>query len=466
MYVKAPMCLDCKHFHEEEETIFACAAFPKGIPLPIAHNRVKHTEPYPGDNGIQFEQEDFSSEKSSKGGPGSGNFGHVGRPGEVGGSAPTGTATIDPDVPTQDATDEQKAEQQAILDLKNRYGVTARHARMMYAMEQYVTTSRGNKWEAEKYWDTLDNWVEDENIPDDMVLLYKQSRIEGAFLGAQDKIPKSVFDGLEILDTVRGFQPKVRLLEDVSIQSFVEWVPPTSIDRNKVEMIGTGQTAEGYWHDGTTFYKVPKNSYANSKYNFSEDARKEVAIYDAFKDRMPMLPAALGTDDMAQELWPGEDQHTLSMSPYMPGLITGYDSIGEHRIRGLSDDLRARVILLDMGIANQDRHYGNVGFTHEGNLILIDSGFSLVYSKKEIESKGVPGHTKAYAQFIYNAFWRSSDSTFRVSKIDRRHIDYIVEGLKAIKGYDTTPGQALLNDIPEGTTWQQFFDNYLKEVYG
>lgn len=33
----------------------ACAAYPQGIPREILSGEVGHTEPYPGDNGIQFE---------------------------------------------------------------------------------------------------------------------------------------------------------------------------------------------------------------------------------------------------------------------------------------------------------------------------------------------------------------------------------------------------------------------------
>ncbi len=33
-----------------------CEAFPDGIPHEIWIGENKHTEPYPGDNGIQFEQ--------------------------------------------------------------------------------------------------------------------------------------------------------------------------------------------------------------------------------------------------------------------------------------------------------------------------------------------------------------------------------------------------------------------------
>lgn len=34
-----------------------CKAFPEGIPPEIAQGDEPHTEPFPGDNGIQFEKE-------------------------------------------------------------------------------------------------------------------------------------------------------------------------------------------------------------------------------------------------------------------------------------------------------------------------------------------------------------------------------------------------------------------------
>jgi len=54
---------NCKHYAgiiqpdgtEQTETN-ACKAFLKGIPDEIAYGDNKHTNPYPGDNGIQFEE--------------------------------------------------------------------------------------------------------------------------------------------------------------------------------------------------------------------------------------------------------------------------------------------------------------------------------------------------------------------------------------------------------------------------
>ncbi len=60
-----PLCFECKHFRPDDEafdekaleTHFYCAAFPdrSGIPFEIISGGVPHTEPYPGDNGIQYE---------------------------------------------------------------------------------------------------------------------------------------------------------------------------------------------------------------------------------------------------------------------------------------------------------------------------------------------------------------------------------------------------------------------------
>jgi len=47
-----PLCLSCKHYNGS----FKCAAYPKNIPDAIILNgEHDHTEPYKGDNGIQFE---------------------------------------------------------------------------------------------------------------------------------------------------------------------------------------------------------------------------------------------------------------------------------------------------------------------------------------------------------------------------------------------------------------------------
>jgi len=49
-----PICLECKHWHSDNEEAFTCDAFPEGIPDDIILNRQDHHKPYHGDKGIQF----------------------------------------------------------------------------------------------------------------------------------------------------------------------------------------------------------------------------------------------------------------------------------------------------------------------------------------------------------------------------------------------------------------------------
>ena len=91
--VYSEICSFCAHFdaHKEGRT---CKAFPRGIPDQIWLGQIDHTSPSEGDHGIQFEKRSKGS--ATKGGPGSGYHDHAGRPGEVGGSAPDGTAAPAP----------------------------------------------------------------------------------------------------------------------------------------------------------------------------------------------------------------------------------------------------------------------------------------------------------------------------------------------------------------------------------
>ena len=49
----APICYTCSHLREE----MTCEAFPEGIPDDILESRADHRQPYPGDNGIHYEQD-------------------------------------------------------------------------------------------------------------------------------------------------------------------------------------------------------------------------------------------------------------------------------------------------------------------------------------------------------------------------------------------------------------------------
>lgn len=52
--IYSEVCTSCRHFHRvygERQ----CKAFPDGIPMEIWMGENPHTEAYPGDQGIQFE---------------------------------------------------------------------------------------------------------------------------------------------------------------------------------------------------------------------------------------------------------------------------------------------------------------------------------------------------------------------------------------------------------------------------
>ena len=55
--IQVPACWDCTHlFLDVTIGEVRCAAFPDGVPVDIRKGENRHTEPMPGDGGIQYEQ--------------------------------------------------------------------------------------------------------------------------------------------------------------------------------------------------------------------------------------------------------------------------------------------------------------------------------------------------------------------------------------------------------------------------
>jgi hypothetical protein len=57
MQYNIPLCASCAHEIIDAEPGFKCAAFPEGIPGEILRGEFDHHNPYPDDNGIQYEEE-------------------------------------------------------------------------------------------------------------------------------------------------------------------------------------------------------------------------------------------------------------------------------------------------------------------------------------------------------------------------------------------------------------------------
>jgi len=53
---RLPPCASCKHFNNDNPYAETCAAFRGGIPKEILFDGNQHTEPFEGDNGIQYEE--------------------------------------------------------------------------------------------------------------------------------------------------------------------------------------------------------------------------------------------------------------------------------------------------------------------------------------------------------------------------------------------------------------------------
>lgn len=57
--VEVPQCARCRYKFRDS----TCKAFPNGIPAKILSGKHDHRKPYPGDNGIRFEQREAEDDK-------------------------------------------------------------------------------------------------------------------------------------------------------------------------------------------------------------------------------------------------------------------------------------------------------------------------------------------------------------------------------------------------------------------
>ena len=50
-----PQCESCRHLDRSRTDAYTCAAYPDGVPQPIAFNEADHRQPQPDDRGIRWE---------------------------------------------------------------------------------------------------------------------------------------------------------------------------------------------------------------------------------------------------------------------------------------------------------------------------------------------------------------------------------------------------------------------------
>jgi hypothetical protein len=60
----SPVCTWCRHLRDSGVDR-QCDAFPNGIPMAIWKGESDHREPFPGDNGIQFEAVETPAKRQS-----------------------------------------------------------------------------------------------------------------------------------------------------------------------------------------------------------------------------------------------------------------------------------------------------------------------------------------------------------------------------------------------------------------